>query len=529
MRNLKQFVTAVIFAGSALVFAPQLHAASSANWKFDLGSGTAQSGYIQVPPTRTYTTSVGYGFVNTELTSVDRGAPDALRGDYITGTRAFSFYANVPANSNYNVTVITGDNTATSNTSIKSEGERILTQNLTTASGQFSTYTTTIRVKADGVLDLTFYGSAPKVCSIDIAQTTSAITLFIAGDSTVTDQTDTVYAGWGQMYSSYVTQGVAVGNFADSGESSTSFWSPFYTGGIQPYLKSGDYLFIQFGHNDEKALTLAQYKAGLKAYVDDAKAKGAKPVLVTPLERNVWSGGALTFSHGNYPATMIQLANETGTPCIDLTTSSHNLWASLGQAVATTYFYPGDRTHPNQAGAMRVAALVRDGVRALNLSPLASFTRTTTPPLPNQAPAGLPAAGAYSLFSRASTFALDSLGGTTDGANVGLYENGTSANQRWNLTYISATVVKLQCASSGKYLDGMGRATSGSIVAQWTGGSSNNQRWTISDRGLGYHSLTNVATGLTVAIDAAPVNLNTAKQVTTDVTNWWQQWLFVAP
>lgn len=506
-------------------------AQSGSVWKFDFGSGAVQSGYIQVLPTTAYNPGTGYGFVNTALTSVDRGAPDSLRGDYIASPRPFTFYANVTPG-NYDVTVITGDNAGTSNTSIKSEGERIITQQIAIPSGQFSTYTVTVRVKSDGVLDLTFYGSAPKVCSIEIAQATTAITLFIAGDSTVTDQTDTVYAGWGQMYTSFLEQGVAVGNYADSGESSTSFWTPFYDQNIQPALQAGDYLFIQFGHNDEKALTLAQYYAGLKRYVDDAKAKGAKPVLITPVERNIWSGGVLTHSHGDFPATMKQLGIDTDTPCIDLTTSSYNLWSSLGQTVATTYFYPGDHTHPNQAGAMKIAGLVRDGVLALNLSPLAAtYTRTTTPPLPAQPPAGLPAAGVYSLRPRAlPPFILDNQSATADGANVGLWEDNASSSQRWNLSYISATVVKLQCTANGKYLDGMGRTASGSIVGQWTGGSSNNQRWKITDRGFGYYSLKNVATGLSMDVGAGPyVNGYNVGQVTESATSWWQQWLFAAP
>jgi lysophospholipase L1-like esterase len=528
MKLSKLLGSAASFAASLLFTTTALHAVSASSWKFDFGSGTAQTGYTRVLPTTGYSSSLGYGFVNTELTSVDRGAPDALRGDYITSTRPFTFYANVPPG-NYNITVITGDNAGTSNTSIKSEGQRIITQQLATTSGQFSTYTATVRVKGDGVLDLTFYGSAPKICSLDIAQTTTAITMFIAGDSTVTDQTDTVYAGWGQMYTSFLRQGVAVGNYADSGESSTSFWSPFYVPNIQPALKVGDYLFIQFGHNDEKALTLSQYYDGLKRYVDDAKSKGAKPILVTPVERNVWSGGALTWSHGSYPDTMKQLATDTGTPCIDLTTSSHNLGASMGQTTATTYFYPGDKTHTNQAGAMKVAALVRDGVRALNLSPLVTYTLTTTPPSPPQPPAGLPAAGNYSLFSRQTTFVIDDLGATTDGADVGVYADGTSANQRWTLSYISSTVVKLQCAGNGKFLDGMGRTTAGSNLGQYAGSTSNNQRWTILDRSLGYYSLKNVATGLVVDINGTAANGMIVKQGTESSTNWWQMWMFAAP
>jgi lysophospholipase L1-like esterase len=384
MSPIKSFVSAALLSVAALVSVLPVNAASSANWKFDFGSGPVQSGYIQVLPSSAYNSTAGYGFASTSgLSSVNRGAPDNLRGDYITGSSAFKFSANVPPG-NYNVTVITGDNAGTSDTSIKSEVERIIAQQLATTSGQFNTYTITLHIKSDGVLDLTFYGTAPKINAVEISPATSAITLFIAGDSTVCDQNSTVYAGWGQMFTSYLTQGVAVANYADSGESSTSFWNGFYVPNIQGKIKSGDYLFIQFGHNDEKSLTLAQYKAGLKRYVDDAKAKGAKPVLITPLERDVWSGGTLTHSHGQYPATMQQLASETNTPCIDLTTMSYNLYVSMGQTNSKTLFVSGDLTHTNQTGALRIAGLVRDGVEQLNLSPLASYLVGGAPvdPLP---------------------------------------------------------------------------------------------------------------------------------------------------
>ena len=384
MLALKSLLSATSLSGVALMSFGSLQAATSANWKFDFGSGSLQSGYIQVLPSTGYNSNVGYGFASTSgLSSTNRGAPDSLRADYISGSAAFKFSANVPPG-NYYVTVITGDNSGTSDTSIKSEGERIVVQQLKTTAGQFSTYTVTLHIKSDGVLDLTFYGASPKISAVEIAPATSAITLWVAGDSTVCDQTTIPYAGWGQMLTSYLKQGVAVANYADSGESSTSFWNGFYVPNIQNKMKAGDYLFIQFGHNDEKSLTLAQYKAGLKRYVDDAKAKGAKPVLITPLERNVWSGGTSTHSHGQFPATMQQLAMETNTPCIDLTTSSYNLYASMGSTNSTTLFVSGDRTHTNQTGALRVAGLVRDGVQQLNLSPLTTYLSGGTPaePLP---------------------------------------------------------------------------------------------------------------------------------------------------
>jgi lysophospholipase L1-like esterase len=379
MRISKPFVSATPLLACFLLNAAALHAASNSSWKFDFGSGAVQSGYTRVLPTTAYNTTTGYGFASTSgLTAVSRGAPDPLREDYITSSAPFAFSANVP-NGNYNVTVTTGDNNGTSETSIKSEVERVVAQNIKTTTGQFSQYSFTVNIK-DGVLDLTFYGAAPKVNAIDIASTTTAITMFIAGDSTVCDQTNIPYAGWGQEFTSYLKPGLAVANYADSGESSTSFWNGFYVPGIQPRIKSGDYLFIEFGHNDEKSLTTAQYQAGLQKYIDDARAHGAIPVLLTPTERIIFSGTTLTWSHGAFPDAMKQLATANNVPCIDLNAKTHNAYQAMGQTAATALFVAGDKTHTNEAGALLIAGFVRDGILELNLSPFKNFVIGTTPP-----------------------------------------------------------------------------------------------------------------------------------------------------
>ena len=359
-----------------------LQAASNPNWKFDFGSGPVASGYTSVNASTAYNTSSGFGFASTSgLTATNRASStDPLKSDFITGSAPFKFSADVP-NGNYNVTVTLGDNDGTSDTSIKSEVERIVVQQLRTTAQQSTQYSFTVHIK-DGVLDLTFYGNAPKVNAVEIQQTTAAITMFIAGDSTVTDQDSTSFAGWGQMFTSYLRQGVAVGNYADSGESSWSFWNGFYVRGIQPKIKAGDFLFIQFGHNDEKSGTTTDYKTALKRYIDDARAHGATPILVTPLERNTWTGGVLNHSHGAFPAAMKELATSTNTPCIDLTTTSYNLYASLGQTAAQALFVGTDRTHTNQTGALKIAGFIRDGIRDLRILPLANFLVGTTPPDP---------------------------------------------------------------------------------------------------------------------------------------------------
>jgi hypothetical protein len=142
---------------------------------------------------------------------------------------------------------------------------------------------------------------------------------------------------------------------------------------------------------------------------------------------------------------------------------------------------------------------------------------------------GLPAAGTYSLRSRTAGTMLDTLGATTDGANVALWADGSSNNQRWVLSYVSSNVVKLQCVTGSKFLDGMGRTANGSFVGQWAGGSSNNQRWTIIDAGSGYFKLKNVATGLCLDVGASPYANGDVVEQWPDGSSQNQHWQFVAP
>jgi lysophospholipase L1-like esterase len=472
MRSLKPFRSAMSFLAGFLLSTAALYAASSPTWKFDFGPGQVQFGYTPVLQTTAYNTTTGYGFVSTSgLTSVNRGSLDPLRADYITSSAPFTFSANVP-NGNYNITVTTGDNNGTSDTSIKSEVERVVVQQLKTTVGQFSQYSFTVNIK-DGVLNLTFYGAAPKINAVEIQNTTTAIIMFIAGDSTVCDQTNIPYAGWGQEFTSYLKSGLAVANYADSGESSTSFWNGFYVPGIQPRIKLGDYLFIQFGHNDEKALTTAQYQAGLKRYIDDARAHGAFPVLVTPLERIVFSGTTLTWSHGAFPDAMKQLATANNVPCIDLTTKSHNLFQSMGKTAASTLFVSGDKTHTNEAGALVVAGLIRDGITELNLSPFKNFILGTTPPPPPPAgslyeaenfpitgagtvyestSAGFSGTGYVNFASTGSTLTFSNVDGNGGGIKslAIRYALGAAAARTGNLTINGTTTsITFQPTSSG--------------------------------------------------------------------------------
>jgi lysophospholipase L1-like esterase len=219
------------------------------------------------------------------------------------------------------------------------------------------------------------------------------ITVYLAGDSTVSDYSSSLAprAGWGQVLNQFFDNQVVVKNEATPSRSSKSFIDEGRLDTILNEIEKGDYLFIQFGHNDEKIKDpnrytepYSTYKNYLKQYIDGARAKQAIPVLVTPVERRYFTvDGDLSRTHGDYPAAMKELGLEEHVPVIDLTAKSHALFQKLGPKSTKEVFlcldahengnYPNgvqDNTHFQKTGAKMIAQLVIDGIKESNLMTL---------------------------------------------------------------------------------------------------------------------------------------------------------------
>jgi len=213
--------------------------------------------------------------------------------------------------------------------------------------------------------------------------TGTKIRLYVIGDSTASpyDAGRFPRMGWAQLLQGFFNpDSVEVVNRALSGRSSKSYYTD--PGGwktVRNALEPGDFLFIQFGHNDQKSDNeelytepYSTYKEYLKRYVDTARALGAIPVLLTPIHRNRWSGDQVDDSHGDYPPAMRQLALEEDVPLIDLTLLTESLFESYGKDQVTHDFfmnlasevyryYPEgseDNTHLQDRGAYEVSKLV---------------------------------------------------------------------------------------------------------------------------------------------------------------------------
>ncbi len=318
----------------------------------------------------------------------------------------FFFSADV-AEGNYNVTVTLGGDSRESITTVKAEARRLVLEKVRTAAGESTTRTFTVNVRYrelksgqqvrlkpreldnldwDHRLTLEFNGVRPRVGAIEIARVEDAITVYLAGDSTVVDQDKEPWAAWGQMLPRFFKPGVAIANHAESGETLKAFMGERRFEKILDTIRSGDYLFIQFAHNDQKAGAnhldaFTTYKEYLKRYIDAARAKGAIPVLVTSMNRRTFdAAGGITNSLGDYPEAMRQTAKEQGVALIDLNTISKVFYEALGPEKSKKAFvqypagtFPGqdrelkDDTHFNAYGAYELARCVVEGIKGNKL------------------------------------------------------------------------------------------------------------------------------------------------------------------
>ena len=202
---------------------------------------------------------------------------------------------------------------------------------------------------------------------------TANVTIHIVGDSTaaIFPATDP-RVGWGAMLGNYFDAGVTIHDAAQSGRSSKSFIDEGFWTSVKSTIKPGDYVFIEFGHNDEKygdtaryTIPNTSYRYYLKTYIAETRALGGFAVLLTSICRRQFSGATVLDSHAAYTAAVLAVGADTGTPVIDLEAKTNAWLTALGATASTPYYAPGDTTHLNAQGAMAVAGMVAQGIREL--------------------------------------------------------------------------------------------------------------------------------------------------------------------
>ena len=206
----------------------------------------------------------------------------------------------------------------------------------------------------------------------------SFTTIHLMGDSTMAEKDlkgGNPERGWGMMFQNFVDSTFRVVNYAQNGRSTRSFLDRGLWDKVYNALQPGDYVFIQFGHNDAKADDPERYAPAFGAYQDNlrtfirgAREKGATPVLLTPLARRWFKNGQLDRNcHTDYPAAMKQVAEEEGVTLLDITTKSLDWLEGLGDEASKPYFMistgKDDNTHTIARGARKVTELVCEAVR----------------------------------------------------------------------------------------------------------------------------------------------------------------------
>lgn len=231
----------------------------------------------------------------------------------------------------------------------------------------------------DLTLDITLFGREVSLLEVEIIPWTGR-TVYIAGDSTVTDQSadypylpGNSYCGWGQMLSAYLGDRMAVSNHAHSGLTTESFRSEGHYQILSDRIGEGDICLLQFGHNDQKLMHLMAeggYRENLIRYIEELREKGAVPVLVTPLARNSWRGDDGTYNDllQPYDEACIRIGEEYHVPVLPLHQKSKDFIRSCGRDRAMRYFYPSDYTHSNDYGAFMFAGFVYDALCECGLS-----------------------------------------------------------------------------------------------------------------------------------------------------------------
>jgi len=311
-------------------------------------------------------------------------------GDGLTSELPYFLSVALPEG-NYQVTATFGDRSTSTTNTVKAESRRLMVENLATKPGEFVTRNFVVNIRRpdypggtvhlkpreaasealtwDGKLTLEFSGTRPTLRALDITPARTALTVFLAGDSTVCDQPAEPWNSWGQMLPRFFNAHAAVANYAESGESLRSSLDAHRFDKIFSVARPGDFLLVQFGHNDMKDRApnaLSTYQENLKQIVARARQAGLTPVLVTSMERKT---GLRSNTLAGYPAAVRTVARDCDAALIDLNAASLVLYRALGTNLDLAF---QDGTHHNNYGSYELARCVVEGIKANHLA-LARF------------------------------------------------------------------------------------------------------------------------------------------------------------
>ncbi len=301
---------------------------------------------------------------------------------------------------NYRVTVTLGGGPVPSDNTVRAELRRLMLERVTTGPGKPVTRsfivnvrrpeiagggrvvlkereTTTEAAAWDDHLVISFGGARPAVAGVSIEKA-DVPTVFLLGDSTVCDQPEEPFSSWGQILTRFLKPEVAVANHAESGESVAGALAARRFDKVWSQMRKGDYLFVQFGHNDMKSKepgALRAYASNLERVVDRTRRRGGIPVLVTSVSRRTFDaeGRTIVDSFMGYTDAAREVARRKNVALIDLQAKSAKLYEALGPEDSRLAFATLEEgTHHNGYGSYQIAKCVLMGIREAGLD-LARF------------------------------------------------------------------------------------------------------------------------------------------------------------
>jgi lysophospholipase L1-like esterase len=341
---------------------------------------------VHIAPDMVYSEERGFGF--------EQGA--ALRQtNYGTiSDKPFYFHIAVPQEGNYKVTLTFGDSLSATSNTVFAELRRLMVENIETRPGADATRIFIVNTRTpaiagggtvkinsreqtqetwawDNRLTLEFNGAHPGIRFMAVEKV-DVPTVYLLGDSTVCDQASEPYNSWGQMLTRFLRPKVAVANGAESGDSIAPSLSAGRFTKFWRQMKPGDFLFIQYGHNDMKSNApnaLETYANNLRRAVDETRSYGGTPVLVTSVSRRTFSpDGTIANSFNGYTDAVRAIAKEKDCALIDLQACSARFYEALGDQQSHFAFATmQENTHHNNYGSYEIAKCVLMGIKQARL------------------------------------------------------------------------------------------------------------------------------------------------------------------
>jgi len=367
--------------------------------EFSFGDTKKQRAVIALKEALPYTEAKGYGFefFTEKNVRIDR------KSKHLFSDKPFYFSVKVPEG-NYKITIsYDGLSDKPYQSTVRSESRRLQIENQEVVPNKcvqktFIVHLKDPKISSGGRVELKKPREQQKldwddkltlefqqtncISAIRIEAMSNVTTVFLAGNSTVVNQEDEPWASWGQMIPRFFDAGVAIANHAESGLALSSFLSSRRLEKILSVAKKGDYLFIEFGHNDQKqkgeaAGAYKGYSERLRYFVNEFRAKGGIPVILTSTARRLFDQqGNLVHTLGDFPDAARKVAAELQVPLIDLNNKTSIFYEALGVEGSKKAFvhYPAstfpnqenalaDNTHFNPYGAYEIAKMVLMGIK----------------------------------------------------------------------------------------------------------------------------------------------------------------------